>query len=343
MSRWFIERVHELGLARTLRASYSDPPGPFDGLLPMLREALGCQQMDRQAIEAHLRALPEPLRPGSEDELDGLARLLGEGPGEVGARTAEPSHLARYELMQRQLGRMSQRRPLVIAVEEAHLGVEALFFLRYLMRRAASSGAIMFVLTAQPTPLESRQLEAALLEELCATPDVVSCQLEPLPEEDLHALVQSRMAAAPSLVEAIVGRARGVPLFALQLLDEFIEQDALVPGPEGWRQRARLEVSLPEDIAGLWRGRLERLLTTHEATGPALEIAAALGSQISRREWEAACARYGSLCALWMIELWERVGLVARVSDASFGLVSPTLRQVLLERAGTGGAPRSST
>jgi len=85
-------------------------------------------------------------------------------------------------------------------------------------------------------------------------------------------------------------RTGGNPLFAVQLVGDWVYRGLLEAGPQGFVLRPGVVVQLPDDLHEVWSGRVSRLLEGKpKGTREALEIAAALGSSVDSREWAEAC------------------------------------------------------
>ena len=332
LSRWFLERTHELGVADSFEVSYSSPAGPFDGLLPTLATKLGVQGLTGDKLMTALRDLPETSRPRDPEELRQLANLLDTTEGLP--KTRELSHLNRYELLRRQLMRLSHTRPLIIAIEDIHLGAEALFFIRYLLRRSSHDLPVVFVLMWRDEHLDHRPLESALLEEISLALRVVRCDLTPMPTGDITELLHVLFPLDDDLANSISERSRGVPLFAMRLIDELIASDALdTRSASGWQVREEDHALLPEDFNALWAGRLKRFFEEHPHARPSLEIGAALGQEVAREEWEHVCMRFGALSDIQILRSAELAGLITRLEPDRFMLADAHLRQLLHARS----------
>ncbi|MBI5527477.1 MAG: hypothetical protein HY897_14175 [Deltaproteobacteria bacterium] len=99
-------------------------------------------------------------------------------------------------------------------------------------------------------------------------------------ERDLAALVDERT--------------RGNPLFVLRLLGDWVSGGRLEQGPDGLRLRDGGPADLPDDLHQLWNDLVERALAGQPPeVGVALELAAALGQDVSMDEWADVCARSG--------------------------------------------------
>jgi tetratricopeptide (TPR) repeat protein len=85
----------------------------------------------------------------------------------------------------------------------------------------------------------------------------------------------------------------GNPLFTVELVREWVARDLLVPTRQGLRLRGG-EVELPEELVAQWRERLSVALRGRPAEErAALEIAAALGTEVDPAEWREACRTAG--------------------------------------------------
>ncbi|MFB6376060.1 MAG: hypothetical protein ABEN55_23735, partial [Bradymonadaceae bacterium] len=131
---------------------------------------------------------------------------------------------------------------------------------------------------------------ARRLSQLEQTADGDRIGLDRLGADDHRALVDRLLDLAPDLADHLAEQTEGNPLFAIQLLRDWVDRGMLVPGEDGFRLRDGAEVGVPDDIHRLW---LERLRTIIERAAPerrsalwqSLECAAALGRQVAGVEW----------------------------------------------------------
>jgi tetratricopeptide (TPR) repeat protein len=92
----------------------------------------------------------------------------------------------------------------------------------------------------------------------------------------------------------------GDPLFATQLLRDWVDRDLLRSGEKGYELRSEEGDSserprFPDDLDALWDQRLQAAFESLDGADidecfRAVEIAAVLGRRIDREEWNAACA-----------------------------------------------------
>ncbi|MFB6373386.1 MAG: hypothetical protein ABEN55_09795, partial [Bradymonadaceae bacterium] len=100
----------------------------------------------------------------------------------------------------------------------------------------------------------------------------------------------------------------------------WVAEDALEAGPDGFELRDESEQEVPAQMHDLWMKRLEsvlRSLPEDESRGNfrSLELAAALGRQVDRTEWRAACREAGLEPADGLVEELVERGLVEFESE----------------------------
>lgn len=113
--------------------------------------------------------------------------------------------------------------------------------------------------------------------------------LDPLDDTQLAELVNHLLDLDDALLDGLVRKAEGVPLFALQLVEDWVERGWLVPGPNGLRLADGADPRLPPSLEALWSTRLRAHIGTDEDAWTALELAAALGVRVDNAEWAEAC------------------------------------------------------
>ncbi len=288
LAEWLAERAHEVGGAIVLRAYHGPNPGAEDGLPRMVARHLRCAGLAREEIrrrtEALLRARKE-LDPG---EWNGLTDLMAP------AGSRQTPH-ERFALLERHLQRLARQRPVLALLDDVHWGAESLELARYLMeRREEEPLPVLLLLTVRDEVLGERPVEAEALGRLLALPGAESIAVPPLPPEDRAALSRDILGLADDLAAAVDARTGGNPLFAVQLVGDWVQRGVIEIGETGFVLRPGAEAIIPDDLHQVWSGRVARLLDGRlPAARDALEIAAALGPFVDRREWEAACQAAG--------------------------------------------------
>jgi len=217
-----------------------------------------CGQLDRamplDALLTALTALLRRLGPDAAADLLGadaplLAPLLGAAPGPQPSSAADstlgPAVL--YAALERVLGRLAERGPLVVLIDDAHLAGPALpDWVRFLRR-----GSLAVTVVATVRPGDPELLSATAL-----------IHLDVLGREAATELV------GPARVDELYARSKGHPLFLTELAQQ----------PAG----AELPVSLVESVSARCTelGSAGALLRTAAVIGPDLDLdllAAVLG------------------------------------------------------------------
>ncbi|HJN74485.1 MAG TPA: tetratricopeptide repeat protein [Myxococcota bacterium] len=304
LAAWLCARAHELGGLRAGRAFHSPTPGPRQGLPGLVRRQLAAEGLEGQAL-AQLGG--EQLL---ADWLDGRTRL----------RPAE-----RYGVVQRALSEL-----VVTWLDDVQWGPDALGYSRWYLQRRIPG---LLVLTVRDGPIPKRA--EALLEDLIAQPETVLVEVGPLDAEESAALVQGLLGLDPTLAEQLQARAGGIPLFAVELVGDWVQRGLLERGPDGWLLSIS-EPDLPSDLYGIWRGALERILGGRPPDDmQALEIGAVLGAGSELDEWQDACQIRGLSPSDDLIEVLIQANLTAP-DEGALTFVHGMLRESLVLAARRG-------
>ncbi|MCA9563643.1 MAG: hypothetical protein KC561_09145, partial [Myxococcales bacterium] len=134
------------------------------------------------------------------------------------------------------------------------------------------------------------------------------------------------------LAEQVATMTEGSPLFAVQLLNEWIARDAFRLGPNGFGLKAEV-AELPSSLSELWRVRTDRVLADGGMVGesgrPALEIGVALGREVSESEWRDACHLAGIDPPEQLLPALVKAGLIETGEGRwtfRFGVIREALR-----------------
>lgn len=304
---WISERAHEVGAADVLQAVHHRSPHEADGLGPMVGRFLNTTGLS--GIRLHERLERRLTECGARDSYEwrGLAELIQPSKldGEEGTvRFHKPAE--RHALLYRVLRRIGNR-PLLVWIDDASRTADGLRFVLHSLRaQAETPHPILFVVTTRegtPTTSVVGELMASLGEHERAE----ECALEPLTILQHGKLLDSLLGLEPSLRTRLAERAGGTPLFAVQLLADWVRSGRLQPGEDGFYTDGSEAGSLPDDIHQVWLDRIRHLseATVPEAperVGLCLEVAAALGEVVQREEWELCCQRIGYSVPTGLVE-----------------------------------------
>ena len=308
---WLCHRCRELGAARVMTAYHSPVSGPADGLVPMVERFLRCTKLDGDARRSHLADMMIGERLVADLELQTLLSLFDNRRRDrdsQSGRAQQSGREQRYALLYQFLSAMAHQRPLILWLDDIQWGWDALGFARYIQEHQHSDPApLLVVMTARTEALEERVKERDTLRELAARQDVTELEIPPLRPEDTETLVRHLLRLDEELTQHVLERSEGVPLFAVQLVEDWVSRGKLVMGGDGFELRPDAAIAIPDDIYQLWDDRLQGVV---DATGAesleALEMAAALGQEIDSAEW---CR------ALSKASINEPTGLVDRLID----------------------------
>ncbi len=296
LARWLTERANEVGGAQVLSAMHSPVLGPADGLSGMVARHFGCVGLERDAISRRLESILRRQGVTEPYEWNALTELIvprgsldTKQKGSVRFRTTRQ----RYALLRRMLERIARRRPLILWLDDVQWGTDALGLAAHMLEiQRATRSPIFMVLTARSETLADRPTERAILERLMARDHAQSLAIDELPAADTSELVRRLLKLDGDLAAQVEQRSDGNPLFAVQLVDDWVSAGKLTVGPSGFELRDGESATLPDHIHQLWCDRIEQLADIEgEQSLLGLEVAAALGQEVVQEEWLEACRR----------------------------------------------------
>ena len=345
---WVAVRAHELGAAEVLRATHGPTGGPGDGVERMLARHLRCVGLAGEALREHLRGVAEALAPEADGDalrllVATLAALCGpegdEAPGWPKVRFADDRE--RRGAIADLLARLGAARPLLIWLDDVMWGADALGLCREVLAGGRRVPAL-FVLTVRDDQLADRPVASRLLRELVDGPAAIdTITVGELAPADHRALIERLLGLRGELVEAIAARTLGNPMFAVELVGDWVRRGLLIPSGAGFALREGATVDLPDDVHELWRRRIDRLLAGPLAGAPgaiaALELAAILGQEVDRDEWAAAAQAAGAGAAARPALAALTAERLVIATPTGFHFVHAMLRESLERRARDGG------
>ncbi|HEY8200804.1 MAG TPA: AAA family ATPase [Actinomycetota bacterium] len=237
-----------------------------------------------EAIERHFRALtPEDIDRLCGHYLDDLAGLLRSVATIQGKRPQnEPVRPQLLEGLAVIIQNLAQQAPVVIFLDDVHLADASSWqALDYIARNLASS-RVLLIAAARPAELRQHQAATDVLLALEQEDRVQRLELTPLEPDALAELAETVLETRPrhELVDWLVAKTRGNPLFALLLLQALLDEGADLSAPE--------LRSIPEGLAGRVKRQLGLL---DEPTVATLEVMAVLGHRVELSELVQATSR----------------------------------------------------
>jgi eukaryotic-like serine/threonine-protein kinase len=286
LAEWLCQRAHEVGAATILKATHAPFEGPGHGLIPMVANHLRCVGLDRTETAKRVRIAL--LGHGVKDnyEWQALTELLS--PSEEDTEIRLGSLLQRHILMQRMLARLGRERPVILWIEDVHWGDDALGLIQHLLNLSISLPVLVLMTSRQGVRATSPERMKSLAER----PETIRIDVAPLSTSDTKDLVRRLLGLDGALAERVEERVCGNPLFAVQLVGDWVNRGLLEPAETGYQLKPGAEVHLPDDLHALWWDALQPMLSHHHDDAiVTLELAATLGEHVDQEEWSAACVR----------------------------------------------------
>ena len=350
LAHWLKERAHELGVAEIMTATHGPQPGPSHGLAQMVARDARATGLERREILRHVEDVVRHHGGSDPAEWLSLAELIS--PGAAAAEGAGDAALNFSSAAERQLAiiryveRRCAKRPVILHLDDAQWGLGTLGFVtRLLDRQARRPEPVLVVLTVRDDAIATRPEEQAMLTALCARPVAVTIPVGALPVEHRPALIRTLLGLDGDVARQVEERTAGNPLFAVQMVGDWVARRVLVPGPGGFQLADGEAPRLPDDLHEVWLAGIDKALEGRsEAEGVALEVAAVLGGSPSMSDWLGACRRAGAEGSFGLVERLVDLNLarllagndqVSTLTGASLGwaFVHSMLRESLLRRA----------
>ena len=308
LTSWFCERAHELGAAELLTSDHrgSEPRAP--AISAMMARAWSC--LDMTAPELRRRVATRLARAGVDSPAlhDAMAELLA--PAALGIDYVPgmfhsfPSRATRYRALAHVLQQVYQGRPVVIALDDVHADPDALRFIQFAMHAAMPLWAVV---TVREDLAAESLVVPELLRDLEQHANTERLELQPLSPADSRRLVRNLLYLDGDLAEGVATRSGGNPLYATQLVGDWVDRGILRADTSGFVLSGPDAPAVPRDLQAVWSQRVERVLDECVAdeddasAAPAvrhqlqlaLELAAALRGDVDMAEWLAVCARVG--------------------------------------------------
>lgn len=334
LSRWLAERAHEVGAANVLTARHDEVDRGGSELGNMLAEFLRCEELDRSQVYSVLERWLADGEPTTDERV--FASVLA-GMICTDDDVTETTAAARRDALTRFVERLAVERPIIITLENVHWGEESLAWLESIVDSSRSDHLpVLFVLTARQDALSEEQAAMDRLRNVVASPIGSHLEIGPLPPDDHRELVGDMLSMEPELAEAVADRTQGNPLYAIQLVGDWVQRQVLSIGDEGFRLPSDVELTLPESLISLCDERIVHLARDLEQPErplrTALELAAVLGREFRGDEWRSACALHEVDAPDELLRHMEWRGILVR-REHTWEFAHGVMRDALLSRA----------
>jgi tetratricopeptide (TPR) repeat protein len=187
------------------------------------------------------------------------------------------------------LQRAAMERALIVRLEDVQWGADSLDFVAHVLDAPLESMPVLFVISAQEEALAEQRASAQKLDALLGRPEARLLRIGPLSKADHQKLVHGLLRFRGELADEIAERTDGNPLFAVQLIGDWVQRGVLELSQDGFRLREGEDAILPDDLYAVWSARVDRFVGGDESARSALELAAIAGRLVDGAEWRAAC------------------------------------------------------
>lgn len=338
---WIAGRGLEVGAVDLQRAIHSETGGQADGIAGMLWRLFRVDGLSDHDMAVRVREQVRELTQGrdaiAEYDAIALAQMVTNDDDDARLSVDFVSPTERFHAVYRLLRNLTQARAQLLWIEDAHLAIDAVRFVRFLVEQAASDLPLLVVLSSRT---EGPHLSDSLREDLRAIEQHDAARtltLGHLPEPAMRLLVRRTLGLSPDLTEDVVRRAEGTPMFAVQAVGDWVESHALVSGPHGY-ELADDRVAVPDDVHDLWQRRIQRIVGLFDDGDHALEslyLAALLGRWVDAAEWTE-CAQPDDDRLDRLLDELLRLGLAERRTDG-WSFAHAMMRESLLRMANSDG------
>ena len=352
LASWIGHRAHEVGAVALLTAHHSPIAGPADGISRMFSNHLRCTGLSRPQILEQVREFY-----GVDGTLDGddlhqcmaLTDLLAPGadPGfdasEQRIEFTKPEE--RFVVWKRLLATMSRRRPALLMLDDVHWGSNTLRFVNYLMSTPNDEALpVLMVLTAREDIIDEHPVVADTIADIVERPCAHKLCVGPLGGDEHRELVENLLLLEPGVAERVARRTDGNPLFAIQLVGDWVERGILEVGDDGFRLVDGQQPPLPEDIQSLLIQRVEKIIGQSVDDPPglallSLELAATLGHDVDDHEWHHLCELGGTEPIGELLRMMAVQSLI-QLDERGWSFAHGAMRETLLAVAKVQGRYR---
>ncbi|HJL40956.1 MAG TPA: protein kinase [Myxococcales bacterium LLY-WYZ-16_1] len=330
VAEWIAQRADEVGSAFVFKVRCGRAAGPADEIVRSVARFFRVDGLDgtelAQRMGKHLDHLGITDEHGRQTLTELLEPPRAEQTGGVGQ---DPE--ARHQAVLWLLSRLARIRPVLIWLDDLQWGLDVLRFTSKALERGAGR-PILMIGTLREEALLERPAEAEELRRVLDHERTEESVVEGLHGADHRALIGRMLGLEPSLADRVAERTGGNPLFAIQLVGDWVERSALVLGPDGFVLARDEAGNLPEDLSALCSARVRTAIGDRRGDRQLLELAALLGEQVVHREWKEAAAEMGLAPSRNLISALVRSQLAVLTRDGwRFG--HGVIQESLIEQA----------
>ncbi len=333
--RWLTERAHELGAAHVWWCEHPPGGGHRAGIGGMLAAHLHALGLDGPALDRRVAHAARSWGTHDPQDHQMLADLIRP---KHRRRSEEPISTRREGLVAvvRHLRHVATRRPMVLAIDDAHSGIDALLLAQDLLQHSGPNPPrVLLVLVARDQADEG--VTSDLLRGIAERAQRL--RIDPLPSMDHLDMVRELLGLDGELARRVAERTNGHPGFAAALVADWVARDLLAQSPTGFRLKDGVDELLPDDLFAFWQADLDRAIGGRpKPVRAALELAATLGMHVDTLSWRRITARAGLEASMDAVEALIAHRLVeARHPSTGWRFAHAMVREALLRSADEAG------
>lgn len=323
LASWFMQRADELGLANTITLYCNSDETIGMSSKRMYQTLLRCQGLrfrdtkkrilDFLTRHSHTEDKSPCERLNSQAET--IAHILYdpiEGDKTFESKGALLSPQERMVAMYPLVLALSSKRALILCLEDVHRHGHTLNVLKDFIQENASEASNIFILmTCHDQAVELSKPLAVTIDEISN----VLVKLKPFGRIQQRQFIGKILTFEQHTLDVILNRSKGLPLFALQIIQQWATQERLESTPEGFRLMLTGD-SEPEDMTQLWAVRV-KAIAEHgfPLAKEILELGAVRGQHVAIEDWKALCLQHYDVDIEVLLEELIRSGLITQDDD----------------------------
>jgi serine/threonine protein kinase len=339
LAEWLCQEVYEQALMLPLRARYRKIAAPLDGVVGALVQHYRVEKCKRATIEKVLMNVWS-IAPDDDEGLTwvaGAAAWLNRqrDDNDTIGPTKKRFVLDRPELkwlvIRKTLEKTSRERAIVMWLDDLHRAPAETFQRLARLKRDLRHVPMLLVATMRNEDVANDPTARARIELLLEEYAGRRLELEPLDMKETEILLRETLPLGDRAVDIAARRAKGNPLFALQLLHSWAMRGDLRQEPNGFYAVHEDALVRPASTtAELWDERVDALPADLR---PAALAASALGGDIRREVLEVLLRELG-LDANRALNAMKRAQLLLPSGSDRLRWTHALLQEYLLQRLG---------
>lgn len=330
LAEWLTTRAAELGAAYPIIVRHNPSASGAHGLGHAIRVVMRAVNLEGEPLLTHiehflLRHLDDDVE--RRDRANEIHQLLTGSPVPGNPRVIFESPEQRYMLVSWLFRKLALDRPLICLIENASWASDTLTFVESMLRDHPNT-ACMFIICLNT---DAEDLAAGVLASLESRDEVEVLEMGELPARYHERLVRTMVPVDEASAVRIAKFGKGRPGEIIQVISDLLAYDELVPAKEGYKLSPKSRLS--GEISDIWTLTTDRLEQRGgEEFIVALEIGAALGSEVVLSEWRQVCTMLGADSSEESIELAIQNGAIERM-DEGWRFSSPRLAERMKDRS----------